>query len=398
NIVNEYEILNGTKPKICLEPFSGSGTTPLELQKEKIKCYAFEVSPFMYNLSCTKLVTDYTISTFCKYRNILEKELACSQNEYSEADLYPGFRTLVENSGTQKWNFDKEVMYGILDIKSSIQHIFSHKYKNLFSIALASILLDVSNVYRNGKCISYKKDWQNISKCSREEVHRIFLQKLDSVFVEDIKKLEKYRKNDTLFSNRAYLFNGDSRLLIQEQIQDNSIDLVITSPPYLNSRDYTDTYMVELKVLDYMKDLNDISKLRKKTIRSHVQLKWGSVEDIESETLSQTINQISEFTDEFWNKELLNMIKGYFVDMNTIFCSLYDKMTDCGMIYFNVANSAYYGVEVEVDKIVCEIAENNGFNIKEIREARRINPSSQQRDTIDDLRESVIVIQKQLRM
>ncbi|MFV0239891.1 MAG: hypothetical protein ACK5H4_07615, partial [Lacrimispora sphenoides] len=24
NIVNEYEILNGTKPKICLEPFSGS--------------------------------------------------------------------------------------------------------------------------------------------------------------------------------------------------------------------------------------------------------------------------------------------------------------------------------------------------------------------------------------
>lgn len=33
NIVAEYTAIHGEKPKVCLEPFSGSGTTALELQK-----------------------------------------------------------------------------------------------------------------------------------------------------------------------------------------------------------------------------------------------------------------------------------------------------------------------------------------------------------------------------
>lgn len=53
-----------------------------------------------------------------------------------------------------------------------------------------------------------------------------------------------------------------------------------------------------------------------------------------------------------------------------------------GLIYFNVANSAYYNVEILTDEIIAEIAENNGFQVIEIREARKINPSSQQKDYI----------------
>ena len=52
--------------------------------------------------------------------------------------------------------------------------------------------------------------------------------------------------------------------MVFEKIPDQSVDLVITSPPYLNSRDYTDTYMVELKALGYMEDLNEIKGCVKK--------------------------------------------------------------------------------------------------------------------------------------
>ena len=48
-------------PSCALEPFCGSGTTPVELQNHGIKCYSFEVSPFMHLLSTVKLSRKYNI-------------------------------------------------------------------------------------------------------------------------------------------------------------------------------------------------------------------------------------------------------------------------------------------------------------------------------------------------
>uniref|UniRef100_UPI0006D2901B DNA adenine methylase n=1 Tax=Clostridium sp. NkU-1 TaxID=1095009 RepID=UPI0006D2901B len=95
NIVAEYTNIHGEMPKVCLEPFSGSGTTALELQKLGIKCYAFEVSPFMYNLSKAKLETKYTIKSFNKYKKLLERYILQSNNIYREP-LFPEFKTIVE--------------------------------------------------------------------------------------------------------------------------------------------------------------------------------------------------------------------------------------------------------------------------------------------------------------
>ena len=44
DILNELSFV----PSCALEPFCGSGTTPVELQNHNIRCYSFEVSPFMY--------------------------------------------------------------------------------------------------------------------------------------------------------------------------------------------------------------------------------------------------------------------------------------------------------------------------------------------------------------
>jgi hypothetical protein len=110
--------------------------------------------------------------------------------------------------------------------------------------------------------------------------------------------------------------------------------------------------------------------------------------------LKNAISEIEKYKELFWNKELINMIKGYFWDLDTLFKGLSQKMASNGMIFFNVANSAYYNVEIKVDEIVCKIAENHGFKIEEIREARRVKTSSQQKGIIDGLRESVIVIKK----
>ena len=75
-------------------------------------------------------------------------------------------------------------------------------------------------------------------------------------------------------TNICYL--GDVRKGIEE-VPDNSLDLIITSPPYLNSRDYTDIYMLELKVLELVNSHEDLRNLRKSTLRSHVQVKYSEL-------------------------------------------------------------------------------------------------------------------------
>lgn len=375
------------EPQFALDPFAGSGTTPVELQEIGINCYSFEVSPFMHLLATVKLERNYNLSDFTDHFITVGKFLKSDLQPIRNFLLPPLAKTFQKQKGLKKWVFNTQVMNGILDIKYSISLVPDEKYRKLFSIALASILLDVSNVYRNGKCLSYKKNWLE-RKCSRRNVHKFFLDKLSNKFQPDIEKLDKLTNT---IENINYCIRGDVRSLIS-QIPNNSIDLVITSPPYLNSRDYTDIYVVELWILDLVKSYEELKHLRHNTFISHVQVKHGSIETLDIPELKNVLEKLNLKKTVFWNNALPTMIKGYFKDMDTLFAQLKLKMQPNKKLFFNVANSAYYGVEIKVDEIVSAIAETHGFTIDEIREARQLRPSGQQKQTIKSLRESVIVM------
>ena len=80
--------------------------------------------------------------------------------------------------------------------------------------------------------------------------------------------------------------------------------------------------------------------------------------------------------------------------MENIFNVLYKKMKKGGKVYFNVSNSAYFDVLVNTLEICASIAENSGFVVKEIRKARLLKTSPQQKNTIKSLLEGVIVLEK----
>lgn len=383
NIIEEIDY----EPQFALDPFAGSGTTPVELQEMGINCYSFEVSPFMHLLATVKLERDYNLQSFIDHHITVGQLLNGALLPIRKLMSPPLAKTFQPRKGKDKWVFGVGVMSGILDIKYAVSLIPDKKYQKLFSVALASILLDISNVYRNGKCLSYKADWKE-RKTKRREVHKTFLDKLSNLIQPDIEKLEKI---ETTVENFKYCIHGDVRNSIS-QIPNGSIDLVITSPPYLNSRDYTDIYLAELWILDLVKNYEELKQLRHNTFISHVQVNHGEIEALEIPELVRVLKRLKAKKNELWNNNLPTMIKGYFKDMDTLFAQLRLKMQPNKKVFFNVANSAYYGVEIKVDEIVSAIAETHGFTIKEIREARQLKPSSQQKETIKSLRESVIVM------
>ena len=381
SILNEMNRSN----LVCLEPFSGSGTTSLELQNNNIPCYAFEINPLMYNIAKVKLENNYDLKELEFWHNFIQKKRIISN-----INLETEFSTLYEGEEKTKWNYNEVVGKAIQKLNISINQIKEEKYKDLFLVVLASILLDVSNLYRNGKCLSYKKNWKEITFLEID-VFKKFDDKINKEIKVDIQSIKKSTQN-----NKDLLFNEDSRIGIEKRILENSIDLVITSPPYLNSRDYTDTYMLELKTLGLTKTLKDIKKLRENTLRSHVQIKWQDSESINNKTLENTFDLLAKSIkkEQLWNSSILDMIRLYFVDIQKIFHILYKKMKQKGRIYFNVSNSAYFNVLINTIDICGEIATNEGFKVIEIREARKLKTSPQQRDKIKSLLEGVIVIEK----
>lgn len=371
---------------VCLEPFSGSGTTALELQNNGIPCYSFEVNPLMFLIARVKLENGYDLSRIDYWLNFVKNKRSTVQ-----VTLQTEFNTLYEGENKKKWNYNKEVGIAVEKLRVTVNMIDEEIYKELFMVALAAILLEVSNLYRNGKCLSYKKKWKE-RKLEEGNVYQLF----DNKVLNEIRKDIETAKQKVIQNNKVMLHHEDSRVGIEEKVEDGTIDLVITSPPYLNSRDYTDTYMLELKTLGFTGTSDEIRELREKTLRSHVQIKWKDDTKINNELLAKTILKLEEAAKgiEQWNNSIIDMVRLYFVDMQKIFSVLYKKMKNNGRVYFNVSNSAYFNVLINTLEICSSIAENEGFKVIEIRDARELNTSPQQQKQVGKLLEGVIVLEK----
>lgn len=377
------------KPEICLDPFAGGGTTPLVAQSKGMKCYSFEVSPFMSQVCRAKLRNDYDISELVEIINMISSLL--------ESGLKHGFKmgskTSSKRPGHKKWLFHKTALDSLLCIRKAIDIscLGKEKYLDLLYVALASQIVIYSNVYRDGKALRYRNGWEKKFH-KRKDIYLSFFNICNQSVLKDVEQIAK--NNDTSGENIEYFHSGDCRLLL-DNIDDSVVDLVITSPPYLNSRDYTDSHMLELWLLGHVTDYAMLRELRGKTMRSHVQVSWGDIAVPKSDILKIALAEINVYEDKFWNKNIPSMIAGYFSDIQIILEKLLVKMKKNGRIYMNVANSSYFGVVIKTDRIIEEIANNLGYNVEEIRLARKIKTSSQQFEKVKWLRESVIVMRKE---
>lgn len=187
---------------VCLEPFSGSGTTALELQNCGIACFAFEVNPLMYLIARVKLENGYEVERFEYWYDYIVKE-----RSKKIVELETEFNTLYQGEGKKKWNYNTDIGIAVEKLRQVIESISEVIYKELFKVALAAILLDVSNLYRNGKCLSYKKKWED-----RKIVEKDVFDKFDEKVLKELKCDIENSITRTKINNKERLYNQDSRI------------------------------------------------------------------------------------------------------------------------------------------------------------------------------------------
>ncbi len=171
-------------------------------------------------------------------------------------------------------------------------------------------------------------------------------------------------------------------------------ELLVFSPPYPNSFDYTDVYNIELWALKYLDEAEDNTVLRRATLSSHVQIKKDFAPAPQgSALLKRTLSALRAKKNELWDPRIPDMVAAYFADIKTVTQSAVLKMPKKGQIWMVVGDSRYAGVSIPVAEILAQLTPSLGCSLV-VKEPFRSMRTSAQQGGSHSLDETLLVLSR----
>lgn len=382
NLVNKaIDELHLGNEDLVLDPFNGSGTVTLTSAIRGIPSVGVEVNPFTAFIARTK---SHTVDS--KELETLSKSMVeFIKNDSQAISRWIGISTFTENENLRKWLFNKPVADAYESGFRFMESVDSTGIKDILKLALISSLMANGNARRDGKCFKYKKGWQT-NGCDKASFVESLSDKL-RICLEDVKTTHVEVQPIIVCEDcRSFLNKDDGKIY----------SLCITSPPYLNTFDYTDIYRPELFMGGFIPNSEALYRLRLSTVRSHVQALWPTpTERNFGPDYTSVMEYLLSHQEMLMCKRIPLMVQAYFEDMKDILDSIFKKMRDGGQVWIVVSTSAYAGMEIPVDTIIGHIGTVAGFTLKEIKKLRDIRKrKTKNSGNIDFLRESLVKLVK----
>ncbi|MDL2256954.1 site-specific DNA-methyltransferase [Bacteroidales bacterium OttesenSCG-928-I14] len=362
---------------IILDPFNGSGTTTLTASLNGYKSIGIEVNPFTSFLSSAKIGN----SNLRKLKNAIN--IICDNIIQGENSKLKGFSTFSKTENIDKWLFNDGVLDAFCGGFNAANKLNSESAKQLIKLALISSAMQNCNATRDGKCLRYRDNWESHHYNDESFLHS-FIANMD-IILEDIEQEP--------IEEKPNIITGDARVILSSS-NTAKFNLCITSPPYLNTFDYTDIYRPELFLGQFINSKDELYNLRLRTVRSHIQAKWKEPKLFNfGELYKQSINHIYNHEDELMHKRIPMMVQAYFEDMLCVLNKLRAKAEKNAQLWFVVSNSAYANKEIPVDLIIADISRLANWKLKEVGVLREIKRrKTKHSPDISTLRESVIIL------
>ena len=369
--------------EIVLDPFNGSGTTTLSSAIKGYKSVGIEVNPFTAFLSDAKLKSA-SLSEIDKWFF----KVFSSSKKQNKSELL-GYSTFSKKETLEKWLFNDSILNAFEGGWRSASEISSYNIRKLIKLTLINSAMDNCNATRDGKCLRYRPKWEE-NGFNKES----FLESL----LTNIEIIKNDIQSQPILSN-AKIINGDARQVLKSNISADNFKLCITSPPYLNTFDYTDIYRPELFLGKFVRSSRELYDLRLKTVRSHIQAKWKApTSDNFGMLYQQSINHLNDHQENLMHKNIPLMVQAYFEDMLNILTLLRAKAAKDAELWLVVSNSAYADMEIPVDLIIGELGTKAGWYLKEIGVLRYIKRrKTKHSKSINTLRESVVIFSRNIK-
>lgn len=382
NLVNNaIDELHLNEKSLIIDPFNGSGTVTLTSAMRGIPSIGVEVNPFTAFIARTK-ANNVDAEELDNYAKQIIDAIKEDSNTVSR---WVGISTFTENEKLKKWLFNRPVADAYECGFLFLEKVESTCIRDILKLALVSSLMANANARRDGKCFKYKKGWEN-NGYGKETFVETLSEKL-KVCLDDVKI--------TRLITSPQIICQDSRSFLRSE-EGGNYSLCITSPPYLNTFDYTDIYRPELFLGGFIPSNEALYQLRLRTMRSHVQALWSTPTDKDfGEDYVRVMEHLQNNQDMLMSKRIPTMVQAYFEDMKDVLGSIFKKMRDGGQVWIVVSTSAYAGMEIPVDTIIGYIGSEVGFQLKGIEKLRDIRKrKTKHSGKINFLRESLVKMEK----
>jgi len=379
-----------------IDPFVGSGTTSMAAKLAGVNSIGIEAHPFVYQIAKTKTFWEFDLKKLREdIKSFTERIMSAKSRDWEKVNLDGKPELLFKCYPTATL----KKLYFILALIERSK--YSEETKNFFRTGLTHTLRTVSTA---GTGWPYIAPTKYQGKKIARDVFSTYIPRIEKMLadIEHIRTL-KYPKTKT------NIVLGDSRNL--SDIKANSIDLLVTSPPYLNNFDYADRTRLEMYFFGHAKTWGEITKKvrNKLMIAATTQV---SKEKFDREYLNQaikktcpelyttlvdTINTLSKRKLVKGGKKNYDfMVAGYFNDIFATLQQLARVMKKGSASVWVLGDSAPYGVHIPTEKYIGELALGLGFKKFETEIIRKRGDkwaNNPQRHSVP-LQESILTILK----
>jgi DNA modification methylase len=345
-----------------LEPFAGSGTTPIALCQRGITCAYSEANPAMVFVAQTKLAV---LGLSERERWNLSKRLISLSGELTDRLLGASPDLELIDNYHQAFGssifFDEGAFHSILRLRA-LNDVVSEADKILgdcLSIAVLSSLIPSSKLKRAGD-LRYR---------TAKELAMGLPDPIDLVRARLQSQARDILVSEPLKAPARFACYSASAL---HENSGDDWDGVITSPPYLNGTNYIRNARLELWYLRCITENADLRRLRDKVITSgindvHANTKWDPI----TAGVERVVKAIQASA---YDSRIAKMIGGYFHDMSMVFESLGKCLRPGARLCVDIGDSIYNGVHVPTDDLLVEVAEAKGYkNLERVHLRKRIS-------------------------
>jgi tRNA G10 N-methylase Trm11 len=347
-----------------LDPFGGTGTTPLTIAALGLGSFYCEINPLLQFLTESKTVA----------RELRDRQrLLVADGLQDLADtLEEGLRAaapdpLLQASyravfGASRF-FDPNVLQEILKLRSLIDGIACDEpvIARFLTVAALASLIPASRLIRRGD-LRFKTDAE--AGRGSADLEAAVCATLRRV-ARDIARLRP---------------NGTEPVLVLEnaknlrQLAPLDVDAAITSPPYLNGTNYFRNTKIELWFLRRLTSKADLAAFRFGAMTA-------GINDVTAKKEVGPINSVAAVAVEALQKHAYDpriaaMVGRYASEMESVLGGLCQHVKAGGTIAIDIGDSAYAGVHVPTDKIIEASLDSYGWGIvRDVVLRRRLSRS-----------------------
>ena len=368
------------------DPFAGSGTVLVEGMLAGIKrVYGNDINPlalFLSKVKTTRLdITQLQSETQLLYKRIndIYSQFALQVESSDEIMrcVYNLDLTAKDGWGTdapkylRKYKEDNFIDIDIPDfknigywfkprvilllslIKSEICKIDSKSIKEFIFVAFSETIRFVSN-RRNGEFKMFRMPPNKVEKFEPDVI-----KEFTTILNRNIEKMNAFDEACADIDINSVVSIFDNNATVLDDVPNNSVDLVITSPPYGDSRTtvaYGEYSRLSLQWLDLFelseKEIMGIDK----TLMGGNKFRNGFEYTVPSTTLRSSLERIKDV-----DLERAGDVYSFYLDLSNSIAAISNKTRSGGYQFWVVGNRTVKGELLLTDKIISEIASQYGL-------------------------------------